>query len=88
MKYIDFVDREYLPTDRDLVCDFRLETSGTPIDVVAGCFAAESLIGTWTKLTTVKPYMEGLQARAPGITWNSVRPWTPDQSPDASRIQG
>jgi ribulose-bisphosphate carboxylase large chain len=73
MRYIDFVDLEYEPSERDLVCDFHLETSGPPLDVVAGGVAAESSIGTWTELTTVKPYMEGLQARTFEIEGNEIR---------------
>ena len=73
MRYIDFVDLEYEPSERDLVCDFHLETSGPPLDVVAGGVAAESSIGTWTELTTVKPYMEGLQARTFEIRGNEIR---------------
>ena len=73
MRYIDFVDLEYEPSEMDLVCAFHLETSGPPLDVVAGGVAAESSIGTWTKLTTVKPYMAELQARTFEIEGNGIR---------------
>jgi ribulose-bisphosphate carboxylase large chain len=73
MRYIDFVDLKYKPSERDLVCDFHLETSGTPLDVLAGGVAAESSIGTWTELTTVKPYMAGLQAKTFEIKGNNIR---------------
>jgi ribulose-bisphosphate carboxylase large chain len=73
MRYIDFVDKDYEPSERDLVCDFHIESSGTPIDVLAGGVAAESSIGTWTELTTVKPYMAGLQARTFEIKGNEIR---------------
>ena len=73
MKYIDFVDLDYEPSERELICDFHLETAGIPLDVLAGGVAAESSIGTWTELTTVKPYMAGLQARTFEIKGNEIR---------------
>ena len=57
MRYIDFVDRCYQPRDTDLLCRFRLEPLGKPFDEIAGGVAAESSIGTWTELSTEKPYM-------------------------------
>src|SRR4030042_1470328 len=57
MRYIDFIDRGYKPRDTDLLCRFRLEPLGQPFDVIAGGVAAESSVGTWTELSTEKPYM-------------------------------
>jgi len=57
MRYIDFIDRGYAPKDTDLLCRFRLEPLGQPFDVIAGGVAAESSVGTWTELSTEKPYM-------------------------------
>nr|VDD88829.1 RuBisCO long chain, Form III-b [uncultured archaeon] len=57
MRYIDFVDRGYRPRDTDLLCRFRLEPLDQPFDVIAGGVAAESSVGTWTELSTEKPYM-------------------------------
>jgi len=57
MRYIDFVDRGYKPRDTDLLCRFRLEPLNQPFDVIAGGVAAESSVGTWTELSTEKPYM-------------------------------
>ena len=57
MRYIDFVDRGYKPRDTDLLCRFRLEPLDQPFDVIAGGVAAESSVGTWTELSTEKPYM-------------------------------
>jgi len=73
MRYIDFVDQKYEPSERDLICDFHLETSGIPLVVLVGGVAAESSIGTWTELTTVKPYMAGLQAKTFEIKGNEIR---------------
>ncbi len=62
MKYVDFVDLEYKPGKKDLVCEFYLE-SHLPIKEAAGGVAAESSIGTWTELTTEKEYMKRLAAK-------------------------
>ena len=63
MRYIDFVDREYRPRDTDLLCSFRLEPLEQPFDVIAGGVAAESSVGTWTELSTEKPYMADKAAK-------------------------
>ena len=73
MRYIDFVDLDYEPSEKDLICGFHLETAGPPLNIVAGGVAAESSIGTWTELTTVKPYMAGLQATTFEIKENDIR---------------
>ncbi len=62
MRYIDFVDKDYEPTGRELICDFHVDPVGVSIEEAAGGVAAESSIGTWTELTTVKPYVERLRA--------------------------
>ncbi len=48
--YEDFVDLSYNPSERDLVCTFELSPCTRR---AAGAVAAESSIGTWTKLTTL-----------------------------------
>lgn len=58
MKYIDFVDLNHKPRDSDVICRFRLEALTQQINVVAGGVAAESSVGTWTELSTEKPYMK------------------------------
>jgi ribulose-bisphosphate carboxylase large chain len=64
MKYEDFFNPKYKPTPSDTICTFRIE----PLDPnrsmqwAAGGVAAESSIGTWTELTTEKPYMKQLAA--------------------------
>jgi ribulose-bisphosphate carboxylase large chain len=62
LRYIDFVDTGYEPSETDLICDFYVEPYGISIEEAAGGVAAESSIGTWTELTTVKPYVESLKA--------------------------
>lgn len=72
MKYLDFVDTKYKPKETDLVCTFYLEPEGISIKEAAGGVAAESSIGTWTELTTVKPYLIKLAACAFNIKNNLV----------------
>jgi len=62
VKYIYFVDLSSCPKESDLICDFFVEPKGIDFNVAAGGIAAESSIGTWTELTTVKPYVEKLHA--------------------------
>ena len=73
MKYIDFVDLSYNPREDDLICSFYVEPKGINIEEAAGGVAAESSIGTWTELTTVKPYVEKLCATVFEINGNKVR---------------
>ncbi len=73
MKYLDFVDLTYRPTEDDLICDFYIEPKGVRLEVAAGGVAAESSIGTWTDLTTIKPYVKSLQAKVFEISGNNIR---------------
>ena len=63
LKYVDFVDLMYKPKETDVVCTFHVEPEGISMKEAAGGVAAESSVGTWTELTTVKPYVERLAAR-------------------------
>ncbi len=72
MRYIDFVDLSYTPKEEDLVCDFYVEPKGVNIEIAAGGVAAESSVGTWTELTTVKPYVEKLRAIVFKIKGNNI----------------
>jgi ribulose-bisphosphate carboxylase large chain len=62
LKYLDFVDLTYKPKGTDLVCTFTLEPEGISFNEAAGAVAAESSVGTWTELTTEKPYVRDLAA--------------------------
>ena len=73
MRYVDYVDRSYTPHDDDLICDFYVEPEGVSIEEAAGGVAAESSIGTWTELTTVKSYVKELHATVFEIHGNNVR---------------
>ncbi len=73
MRYIDFVNLKYRPDDTDLICDFYVEPLSQPLDVIAGGVAAESSVGTWTELTTEKPYIKEKAATVFSIKGNDVR---------------
>lgn len=73
LKYVDFVDQSYKPKTTDLVCDFYVEPLGISLKEAAGGVAAESSVGTWTELTTIKPYVEKLAARVFSIEGNNIR---------------
>ena len=73
MRYIDFVDLEYKPDESELVCEFYLDPQGLSLWESAGGIAAESSIGTWTDLTTVKPYINRLRATVFEIEGNNCK---------------
>jgi ribulose-bisphosphate carboxylase large chain len=62
LKYVDFVNLTYKPKPSDLICTFTIEPEGISLKEAAGGVAAESSVGTWTELTTIKPYVEKLAA--------------------------
>ncbi|MCD6480588.1 ribulose-bisphosphate carboxylase large subunit, partial [Candidatus Bathyarchaeota archaeon] len=63
MRYLDFLDLNYKPRETDVICHFHLEPGDLPLREAAGAVAAESSIGTWTELRTMKSYMVDLRAR-------------------------
>jgi ribulose-bisphosphate carboxylase large chain len=73
VEYMDFVDLSYCPSKDDLLCDFYLKPRGMSVTAAAGGVAAESSIGTWTELTTEKPYVEKMGATVFEIKGNNVR---------------
>jgi ribulose-bisphosphate carboxylase large chain len=73
LRYLDFVKLEYDPKETDLVCTFNVEPKNLKIEEAAGGVAAESSIGTWTELTTVKPYIEKLAAHVFSIKGNEIK---------------
>jgi ribulose-bisphosphate carboxylase large chain len=73
LKYIDFVDLNYKPKETDLICTFTVEPDGISLEEAAGGIAAESSVGTWTELTTTKPYVEQLAARAFSIEGSTAK---------------
>ena len=73
MRYIDFVNLEYTPKEIDVICTFRIEPAGISMKEAAGRVAAESSVGTWTELTTVKPHIDKLAARVFNIEGNIAK---------------
>jgi ribulose-bisphosphate carboxylase large chain len=73
LRYIDFVDLKYKPVESDLVCTFYVEPDRISLMEAAGGVAAESSVGTWTELTTVKPYVDRLAARVFVLDSNKVK---------------
>ena len=73
MEYLDFVNLSFTPNDSDLICTFFVEPKGISLKEAAGGVAAESSIGTWTKLTTEKPYMKKLAATVFEIDQNFIQ---------------
>jgi len=73
MRYIDFVNQNYKPKDTDLICEFHVEPRDQPLDVIAGGVAAESSVGTWTDLTTEKPYIHENAATVYEINGNEIK---------------
>lgn len=68
--YEDFVDLKYRPSRNDLICSFYTEPCNAKS---CGAVAAESSIGTWTSLTTIKPYMLKLAAKVFSIRKNNIK---------------
>jgi ribulose-bisphosphate carboxylase large chain len=73
LKYLDFVDSNYKPKENDLICTFYLEPEGISLKEAAGAIAAESSVGTWTELSTEKPYMTLLAAYVFNIEGNIAK---------------
>ena len=73
MKYLDFVELSYEPKETELVCSFQVEPEGLSLKEAAGGVAAESSVGTWTELTTEKPYVKRLAAHVFSIEGSIVK---------------
>jgi ribulose-bisphosphate carboxylase large chain len=73
LKYLDFVDSNYKPKETDLICTFYLEPEDISLKEAAGAIAAESSVGTWTELSTEKPYMTRLAAHVFNIEGNLAK---------------
>ena len=63
--YNEFIDMKYEPKESDLLVSFRvIPSKGMNIEDAAGRVASESSIGTWTTLSTLKPHIRELMAKA------------------------
>ena len=70
---MDFVNQSYKPKITDVICEFYVEPEGISFIEAAGGVAAESSVGTWTELTTIKPYVEKLAARVFNINGENIK---------------
>jgi ribulose-bisphosphate carboxylase large chain len=73
LKYLDFVDLSYKPKETDLICTFHVEPDGISLREAAGGVAAESSVGTWTELSTEKPYVRRLAAHVFSIVGSVIK---------------
>ena len=73
LKYLDFIDLTYKPKETDLICTFYVEPEGISLKEAAGGVAAESSVGTWTELTTEKPYVKRFAAHVFSIEGNVIK---------------
>jgi len=72
--YLDFIDFEYTPKKTDVVCLFRFEPKlGISQEEAIGRIASESSNGTWTELTTQKPHIRKIRARAFHLSGDLVK---------------
>lgn len=76
---MDFVNLKYEPEDTDVICTFSVEPNGVSMKEAVGAVAAESSIGTWTELTTIKSYVEKLAAHVFSIRDNMVKIAYPEE---------
>ncbi len=73
-QYLDFVDLKYNPKKSDLIVLFRVEPArGISKKEAIGRVAAESSNGTWTTLSTLKPHIRKIRARAFKLNGNNVK---------------
>lgn len=64
-QYLDFVDKNYTPRKSDLICLFKVQPAkGISFNEAVGRVAAESSNGTWTTLSTLRPHIRKIRARA------------------------
>jgi len=60
---MSYVNLKYKPAPSDLICEFYVEPArGRTVKFAAENIAAESSIGTWTDVSTSKPYIKKLAA--------------------------
>ncbi|MCD6323697.1 MAG: type III ribulose-bisphosphate carboxylase [Desulfurococcales archaeon] len=63
--YDEFVREGYTPSDDEVLVSFLVRPAqGTTLRGAAGRIASESSVGTWTTLSTLKPHVRKLMAKA------------------------
>jgi len=71
---MSYIDLKYKPPKDDLICSFRVEPAkGLSVKKVAEAVAAESSVGTWTNVKTMKPRIRKMAARVFEIKGNWVK---------------
>jgi len=71
---MSYIDLKYKPSKDDLICSFRVEPAkGLSVKKVAEAVAAESSVGTWTNVKTMKPRIRKMAARVFEIKGNWVK---------------
>ena len=68
-----YIDLKYKPSKNDLICEFRIEPNKVSIKEAAETIAAESSIGTWTDVKTMKPRIKKLGAKVFEVKGNYVK---------------
>ncbi len=62
--YLDYYDSRHKPTSKHLVCEFKIKPAkGVSLKEAACAVAAESSVGTWTKVTTATKHTWSIRAR-------------------------
>ena len=72
MKYT-FIDLDYKPTSNDLICLFKIKPNKCSIKEAADNVALESSVGTWTKVSSNKAYVNKLGAKVFEIKGSYVK---------------
>jgi len=86
LKYTDFVNLRHEPKETDITCTFYVEPENITMKEAAGGVAAESSVGTWTELTTTKPYVEKLAATVFNIEGNTAKIAYPSELLEAGNM--
>lgn len=68
-----YIDLKYKTSKNDLICEFRIEPNKVSIKEAAETIAAESSIGTWTEVKTMKPRIKRLGAKVFEVKGNYVK---------------
>ncbi|MBN1896836.1 MAG: type III ribulose-bisphosphate carboxylase [Candidatus Aenigmarchaeota archaeon] len=75
-----YIQPDYKPGKNDVVCDFYIEPNhGLNVEKAAEHVAAESSIGTWTAVSTMKPQIQKMGAKVFEIKGNNVKIAYPEE---------
>ena len=72
MDYEDYVHLNYKPKKSDLICEFYADPSKKQkLKRAAGAVASESIVGTWTNVTTSTKNCNSIAAKVYEIDFNN-----------------